>query len=114
MATLPVQYKKKTAAHSKKANKAGKAAKPKLVVPPREIGAGEFKAKCLAIIDEVSESGQEVIITKRGKAMAKLIPFQETSVDSLFGRLKGIVEIVGDPDDLVNPIIPLEDWESLR
>jgi len=105
MATLPVQYKKKTAAHSKKANKAGKAAKPKLVVPPREIGAGEFKAKCLAIIDEVSESGQEVIITKRGKAMAKLIPFQETSVDSL---------IVGDPDDLINPIIPLEDWESLR
>ena len=81
---------------------------------PREIPAGEFKAKCLAIIDQVNKSGQEVIITKRGKPAAKLIPFEETSVDSLFGRMKGLVEIVGDPNDLVNPIIPLEDWESLR
>ena len=80
----------------------------------REIAAGEFKAKCLALIDEVNQTGQELVITKRGKPTAKLIPFEETSVDSLFGRLKGIVKIVGDPNDLVNPIIPLEDWDSLK
>lgn len=80
----------------------------------REIAAGEFKAKCLAIIDQVGETGQEVIITKRGKPTAKLIPFEAQSVDSLFGRLKGIVEIVGDPDDLIKPVFPLEDYDMLK
>lgn len=80
----------------------------------REIAAGEFKAKCLAIIDEVNETGQEVLITKRGKPMAKIIAFRDRSVDSLFGRLKGVVRIVGDPDDLIKPIFPLEDWDMLK
>jgi prevent-host-death family protein len=83
-------------------------------VAPRTIGAGEFKAKCLAILDEVNRTGQEIIITKRGKPVVKLVSFQETSVDSLFGRMRGLVEIVGDPDDLIKPAFPLEDWESLR
>ncbi|MGA2903209.1 MAG: type II toxin-antitoxin system prevent-host-death family antitoxin [Candidatus Korobacteraceae bacterium] len=87
---------------------------PRRGIRPREIAAGEFKAKCLAIIDEVSESGQEVIITKRGKPTAKLVPIEEASVDSLFGRLKGIVEIVGDPDDLIKPVFPLEDYDMLK
>src|SRR5580704_7369381 len=91
-----------------------RASKIHRMIQPREIGAGEFKAKCLAIIDEVSKTGQQVIITKRGKPMAKVIPFDATSVDSLFGRLKGIVRIVGDPDDLVKPIFPLEDWDMLK
>jgi prevent-host-death family protein len=80
----------------------------------RQIAAGEFKAKCLSLIDQVNETGRELIITKRGKPTAKLIPFAAPNIDSFFGRLKGIVEIVGDPDDLVKPIIPLEDWDMLR
>ncbi len=81
----------------------------------RQIAAGEFKAKCLGLIDEVNETGQEVIITKRGKPTAKLVPFTApNNVDSFFGRLKGMVEIVGDPDDLVKPIFPLEDWDMLK
>ena len=80
----------------------------------REIAAGEFKARCLAIIDEVNDTGVEVVITKRGKPAAKLVPVEKTSVDSLFGRLNGIVKIVGDPDDLVKPIIPLQDWHMLK
>ena len=100
--------KAKALAPKKKAPKADRS------MNPAEIAAGEFKAKCLAIIDEVNRTGCEIIITKRGKPAAKLIPFQEVSVDSLFDRMKGIVEIVGDPDDLVKPIIPLEDWESLQ
>jgi len=116
MATTTVPQRRSNSAKTKPAVKQAK--RPQVVksrLPrPREIAAGEFKAKCLGIIDEVSKSGQEVIVTKRGKAVAKLIPFQETSVDSLFGRLKGIVRIVGDPDDLIKPIIPLEDWDSLN
>ncbi len=116
MATSTIAQRRSRSAKAKQAVKQAK--QPQLVksrsLPPREIGAGEFKAKCLAIIDEVSKSGREVIITKRGKAVAKLIPFQEMSVDSLFGRLKGIVEIVGDPDDLIKPVFPPEDWEMLK
>ena len=82
---------------------------------PEEIGAGEFKAKCLAIIDEVSRSGKEVVITKRGRPTAKLIPFPYAEKSEPFiGRLEGIIEIVGDPDDLINPVFPAEDWDMLK
>ena len=80
----------------------------------KQMGAGEFKAKCLAVLDEVSATGREVIITKRGRPTAKLVPFESPTVDSLFGRLKGIVEIVGDPDDLIKPVFPLEDYDMLK
>jgi prevent-host-death family protein len=81
----------------------------------REIAAGEFKAKCLAIIDQVNETGQEVIITKRGTPTAKLIPFAAPAKkEPIIGRLEGIGEIVGDPDDLLKPVFPLEDWDMLK
>ncbi len=80
----------------------------------RQIPAGEFKAKCLGLIDEVNQTGKEIVITKRGQARAKLIPFRSPKKDPFFGRLRGIVKIVGDPDDLIKPIIPLEDWEMLK
>lgn len=40
----------------------------------RTIGAGEFKAKCLQLMDEVNRQGIELIITKRGQPVAKLVP----------------------------------------
>jgi prevent-host-death family protein len=80
----------------------------------RKIAAGEFKAKCLGLIDEVSETGQELIITKRGKPSAKLIPFQETQKPSFIGRLEGIMKINGDPDDLIKPVFPEADWDMLK
>ncbi len=80
----------------------------------RTIGAGEFKAKCLALIDEVNRTGQEVIITKRGKPTAKLIPFVEAQRKSFIGRLEGIMKINGDPDDLIKPVFPEEDWDMLK
>jgi prevent-host-death family protein len=81
----------------------------------REIAAGEFKAKCLAILDEVNETGQEVIITKRGKPTAKLIPFPcPKKAKPFIGRLEGIIQIVGDPDDLIKPVFPEEDWDMLK
>lgn len=61
----------------------------------RTIKASEFKAKCLKIMDEVAESGEEVIITKHGRPVSKLTPFRERP-KSLFGRGKGTIEIHGD------------------
>ena len=81
----------------------------------REIAAGEFKAKCLGLIHEVSQTGQELVITKRGKPTAKLVPFpQPVKSKSFIGRLEGIIEIVGDPDDLIKPVFPEEDWDMLK
>jgi prevent-host-death family protein len=84
----------------------------------KTVPAGQFKAKCLAIIDEVNATGEPVIITKRGKPVAKVVtpgePVAASSPGSIFGFLRGMATIVGDPDDFVGPIIPLEDWDHLK
>jgi len=81
----------------------------------RTIAAAEFKAKCLRIIDEVSETGRPIVVTKRGKPVIRVSPITDgKKKDDIFGRLKGVIEIVGDPDDLIKPIIPLEDWDMLK
>jgi prevent-host-death family protein len=82
----------------------------------RQMAAGEFKAKCLAIMDEVNETGRPLVVTKRGEPVIKVVPIRNgrKKKDDFFGRLKGIVEIVGDPDDLIKPIFPLEDWDMLK
>ena len=43
----------------------------------RTIKASEFKAKCLALMDEVAESGEEIVITKRGTPVARLVSCRE-------------------------------------
>ena len=62
----------------------------------RMIGAGEFKAKCLQLMDEVNRSGIEVIITKRGQPVAKLVPAAPPEVQDIFGSMRGSVIIHGD------------------
>ena len=73
----------------------------------KQMAAGEFKAQCLAIMDQVFESGEPVLITKHGKPVAKLIP-AEKHTDDMFGYMTGKAKIVGD---IVGPATPLEDWE---
>jgi prevent-host-death family protein len=84
----------------------------------RQIAAGEFKAKCLAIMDEVNETGKPIVVTKRGEPVVEVVPIraakERKKKDPIFGRLKGIVTIVGDPDDLVKPVFPLEDYDMLK
>ena len=65
----------------------------------RTIPAGVFKAKCLAILDEVNSTGEPVLITKRGKPVARVdVPFhsEPKSVDSIFGCLSHMATIQGD------------------
>jgi len=72
------------------------------------IKAGEFKAKCLQLMDDVNKKHISIIITKHGKPVAKLVPVDLTPV-SAFGCLKGSVAINGDI------IAPLDvSWESHR
>ena len=66
-----------------------------MAITQNKIGAGEFKAKCLRLLDEVQQSRQEIVITKRGKPVARLVPADEKP-PTIFGRMKGTGEILGD------------------
>jgi prevent-host-death family protein len=76
----------------------------------KSIPAGEFKARCLALMDDVRSTREPVIITKRGKPVAKLVPADDIGRDFI-GRLEGIVRIVGD---IESPVVPLDAWKVLR
>ena len=65
------------------------------IVMSTTIAAGQFKAKCLALLDEVEQTRKEYVITKRGKPVARLVP-TEAKREEIFGRLKGTVKIHGD------------------
>ena len=73
----------------------------------KKIAAGEFKARCLTLMEDVRSTREPLIITKRGKPVAKLVPVEDTQHD-FSGRLKGVFRIVGD---IVSPIKP-NAWES--
>ena len=74
-----------------------------------QIPAGEFKAKCLKLMDQVRESGREIVITKRGKPVAKLVPLEPKERPPLFGCMKGTFEITGD---IVSPIEV--EWDATK
>ena len=77
----------------------------------RQMGAGEFKAKVLGLIDEVNETGGMVVITKRGDPKAALVAYHAPGKVSLLGRLQGKYAIHGD---LLEPVFPLEDYDMLK
>lgn len=79
---------------------------PQCVPGTRLIKASEFKAKCLKLMDEVAETGQELIISKNGRRMARLVPYRKKP-KSLFGMDKGKIEILGD---LIEPLDV--EWEA--
>src|SRR5207249_12254558 len=76
----------------------------------KTMPAGEFKARCLAIMEDVSKTREPVVITKRGKPVAKLVP-AEKSERPFIGRLEGIVRITGN---IESPIEPRDAWEARR
>ena len=76
----------------------------------RKIPAGEFKARCLALMEDVRSTREPIVITKRGKPVAKLVP-AESKKDDWIGRLNGKFKVTGD---IISPVVPLEDWEALR
>jgi prevent-host-death family protein len=63
---------------------------------PRTIAAGEFKAKCLALMDEVQTKRSPLTITKNGKPVACLVPAPFAGEDPIFGFMRGKGKITGD------------------
>jgi prevent-host-death family protein len=75
------------------------------MVTTRTIPAGEFKARCLKLMDEVNETGEELVVTKRGKPVVRLVPAARTP-KSPFGAMKGTAITHGD---IIGPFF--EEWQ---
>ncbi len=67
-----------------------------------QMPAGKFKAECLKLMDKVNETHEEIIITKHGKPVAKMIPYGNFPEKSLFGFLKGTSEEMGNIIDSID------------
>lgn len=77
----------------------------------KPVAVTEFKARCLSLLEDVARTGESLVVTKRGKPLARIVP---TSVDhggrpqdSLFGT----VETIGD---VVSPVVPAGRWNASR
>lgn len=76
----------------------------------RKMAAGAFKANCLAVMEEVRDKRETVVITKRGKPVAKLVPLT-TEADEIYDFLAGKGAVTGD---IVSPAISSEEWGELK
>jgi prevent-host-death family protein len=80
--------------------------------PIQEIAISKFKAKCLSLLEEVSKTKTPLRVTRRGKAIADVIPVSsEGDERSWIGSLSGSVDFVGD---VVSPVIDIEAIEALK
>jgi prevent-host-death family protein len=71
----------------------------------KTIAAAQFKAQCLTLMDDVQSTREHIVITKRGKPVAKLIPAEKPKKEFI-GRLKGVFQVIGDIES------PSGDWET--
>jgi prevent-host-death family protein len=75
----------------------------------RTIPAGRFKATCLALLDEVESKREPVVVTKKGRPVARIMPMPLESRDPIFGFYRGKLDIVGD---VISPLYSDEENEE--
>jgi antitoxin (DNA-binding transcriptional repressor) of toxin-antitoxin stability system len=76
----------------------------------KQMAAGSFKVHCLAVMDEVQAKRETVVITKRGKPVAKLVPADNDS-GGIYNFLAGKGAITGD---VVSPALGRKEWGELK
>ena len=74
-----------------------------VAVVERRISATQFKAKCLALLDDVAETGETLVVTKHGKPVARVSPVEPAP------SLVGSVTFLVSDDEFIAPLFP--DWE---
>ncbi|MEX2443723.1 MAG: type II toxin-antitoxin system prevent-host-death family antitoxin [Alkalispirochaeta sp.] len=76
----------------------------------KKMGASDFKARCLALIDEVGQTGASVVISKRGRQVAQLVPY--SGVDEAIPQetLRGTVSMCGTTEE---PVAAIDDWDAI-
>ena len=75
---------------------------------PKRISAAEFKATCLEVLDQVAARHETVVVTKRGKPVAQVVPIINRP-KHLWGAMRGQIEIRGD---IVGPIDV--EWKAMK
>ena len=80
--------------------------------PIQEVAISKFKAKCLSLLKEVNKTRIPLRVTRRGKALADVIPASsEEEERSWIGSMSASIDIVGD---IISPVIELEAIEALK
>ena len=80
--------------------------------PIQEVAISEFKAKCLSLLDQVSKTKTPLRVTRRGRAIADVIPSAEqVETENWIGSMSGSIDIAGD---IVAPVIDIEEIEALK
>jgi prevent-host-death family protein len=80
--------------------------------PVQKVAISEFKAKCLSLLDGVNKTKTPLRITRRGKAIADVIPAAEDGAGrSWIGSMKDIMDITGD---VVSPVIDVREIEAMK
>lgn len=77
----------------------------------KKMTVKQFGREYLKVLDAMSSSPEPVLITKKGKPIAKLVCADAQTSDDFLGCMRGSMKIVGD---VVLPAVPLEDWECLK
>ncbi len=77
----------------------------------REIAISEFKAKCLALLDQVQKTKTPIVVTRFGKPVAQVTPITTAATADWMGSMKGTIEILGD---IISPANDEDEWEALR
>ena len=77
----------------------------------RTVPAGEFKSNCLRLMDEVQQTGTEIVVTKYRRPVVRIVPFREKR-PSLIGSCRDQLRILGDIES--ETAVPIEDWDVLR
>lgn len=75
----------------------------------KTIGAGKFKATCLALLDEVESKREPIVVTKNGRPVAQLVPMRLEGQDPIFGFYRGNLDIQGD---VISPLYSDEELDE--
>lgn len=78
----------------------------------KEVAISEFKAKCLALLDQVQKTKKPLLVTRFGKPVAEVIPASpKAGPEDWFGSMKDEIQILGD---IISPANDEDEWEVLR
>lgn len=77
----------------------------------KSIAISEFKARCLALLEDVARTGETLLVTKRGKPLARVSPGSNSNAPSPQDTLHGSVEILGD---ITEPVVAARGWNATR
>jgi len=77
----------------------------------KEVAISEFKAKCLALLNEVQKTKKPLLVTRRGRPVAEVVPPSPVRSDEWIGSMAGKSKILGD---IISPASDESDWEVLR